>query len=140
MAIDCFGRWWLVRMTAAVTGDADGLLVFSGKGGGQPRRWWEVAQLFVACDICDIAFVACDISFVSNPEKVRLSECLKTVWNFPGGTENKSDVFLHDIRKRIFFSTVFLFSNRKEMRMGAELQHSDVFLPGIFFWYIPMHP
>ncbi len=59
--------------------------------------------------------------FVANLKKVRLSECLKTVWNFPGGTENKSDVFLHVIRKRIFCQHgFFLFSHTQKMRREAE--------------------
>ncbi len=46
-------------------------------------------------------------------------DCLN-VWkrykSFPGGTENKSNVFLHVIRKRIFVSTVFFVfeQNRNE--------------------------
>ncbi len=68
-------------------------------------------------------FVACDIAFCCKLKNTFFST---TVWtsenamNFSGGTENKSDVFLDVIRKRIFLSAQFLFSHKKEMRRGAE--------------------
>jgi hypothetical protein len=83
---------------------------------------------FIACDIAFVAFVACDIAFVAfvarmracdgNLKKIRLSDCLKTVWEFSGGTENLADVFLHDIRKRICFPHCFflLAQKRNEKR------------------------
>ncbi len=46
--------------------------------------------------------------------QIQLSECLKTVGNFPGGTENKSNVFLHDICKRILLSQFFFRSCTKK--------------------------
>jgi hypothetical protein len=86
---------------------------------------------FIACDIAFVAFVACDIAFVAfvafvacmcacdgNLKKIQLSECLKTVWEISGGTENLADVFLHDIRKRICFPHCFflLAQKRNEKR------------------------
>ncbi len=60
---------------------------------------------------------------------IRLSECLKTVGNFPGGTENKSNMFLHDIRKRILLSQFFFRSRTKKKWEGGLRQQSDMFLP-----------
>ncbi len=49
-------------------------------------------------------------------------DCLN-VWkqlkNFPGGIENKSDVFRHVIRKRIFVSTVFFIFAQKRNEKGG---------------------
>ncbi len=79
-----------------------------------------------------IAFY-CILLHATNVRKnyyIRLSEWLKTFQSFPGGTENKSDVFLHVICKRIFCHySFFPFSHKKEMRRGLR-QQSDMFLPG----------
>ncbi len=94
---------------------------------------------FVICVECNIAFVtsiACNIAFVASIAFMRVAiKTLKnlTVWkqsvNFSGGAENKADVFLHNICKRIFCQHWFLFLHRKEMRSRTHLQQPDVFLP-----------
>ncbi len=63
------------------------------------------------------------LSHATNVRKnyyIRLSEWLKTFQSFPGGTENKSDVFLHVIRKRIFLSLQFfsIFTQKRNEKGG----------------------
>ncbi len=75
------------------------------------------------------------ISHLSQPLKnLKRYDCLN-VWkqwkNFPGGTENKSDVFRHVICKRIFCQhSFFHFRTKKEWEGGLRRQ-SDVFLHDI---------
>ena len=61
-------------------------------------------------------------------------DCLN-VWkqlkNFPGGTENKSDVFCHVICKRIFCQHSFFCFRTKKKWEGGLRRQSDVFLHDI---------
>ena len=102
-----------------------------------------------ACDACDIAFVACvaydkyDIAFVArmhacdgNLKKIRLSDCLKTVWEFfwrdrKFGRRVSSRHLRTDFFSSLFFP--FRFLHKKEVRSGTHLRQRDVFLPDTMF-------
>ncbi len=80
-------------------------------------------------------FIACDIAFC---RKLKNTFFSTTVWTsengmkFSGGTENKSDVFLHVIRKRIFLSAqFFVFAQKRNEKGGWDSSLKCFFLEAI---------
>ncbi len=77
----------------------------------------------VACNRCNIAFVACNKHNKCCPHaiktyRIQLSDCQSHSGNFSVGLKIRPDVFLHDICKRIFVKSFFIFSPKRNEKRG----------------------